>query len=173
MYYSLTLTLIVFAFNAKSFAIAILIFFPSCHSFWKDCQKLNNKPLNFRYQENVWPRSYSLLGHTKTYFLKDCSLSCYLRACGLWYGLWTVTSIHIIQKTQETTRTDRQKLGNKLGINKCNEPKWPCRFYAEWRQPINLFYFLYGKQKTVTTFCQRLFFISVTSSYFSFPFQLL
>ena len=160
MYYSLRLTLIVFAFNAKSFAIDILIFFPSCNSF-------------FRYQENVWSRSYSFLGHTKTYLLKDCSLSCYLRACGTWHGLWTVTSIHSIQKTQETARTGRQKLGNKLAINKCNEPKWPCRFYAEWRQPINLFYFLYGKQKTVTTFFQRLFFISITISYYSFPFQLL
>ena len=53
MYYSLRLTLIVFAINAKSFAIDILIFFPSCNSFWKDCQKLNNKSFNFRYQENV------------------------------------------------------------------------------------------------------------------------
>ena len=44
-----------------------------------------------------------------------------------------------------------------LGINKCNEPKWPCRFYAEWRQPINLFYFLYGPLPTATTFCQPFF----------------
>ena len=29
------------------------------------------------YQESVWPRSDSLLGHTKTFFRKNCSWSCY------------------------------------------------------------------------------------------------
>ena len=70
------------AFNAKSFAIAILVFFsffPSRHFFWTDCQKLFSHCFNFSYQENVWPRSDSFLGHNKAYFHKNCSWSCYSR----------------------------------------------------------------------------------------------
>ena len=52
-----------------------------------------------------------------------------------------------------------------LGINKCNYPKWPCRIYAEWRQPINLFCFLYSPLPTATTFCQLFFEILWSKKY--------
>ena len=51
-------------------------FFPSRHFFWMDCQKLFSKRFMISYQESVWPRSDSFLGHTEKYFLKNCSLSC-------------------------------------------------------------------------------------------------
>ena len=55
---------IAFAFNAKSFAIAILVcfcffvvvfftFFPSRHFFWTGCQKLFSQRFYFSYRENV------------------------------------------------------------------------------------------------------------------------
>ena len=68
--------LIAFPYNAKSFAIAILvflffIFFPSRHFFWTDCQKLFSQRFIMSYQESVWPRSESFLGHTKKSFYKS------------------------------------------------------------------------------------------------------
>ena len=74
-----------FALNAKSFAITVLVFFsffPSRHFFRTDCQKVFSHRFNF-YQKNVWPRFESFLGHTKTYFRKNCSWSCYSRRA--WY----------------------------------------------------------------------------------------
>ena len=71
---------IAFAFNAKSFAIAILvffIFFPSRHFSGRNAKKLFRQRFNFSYQEKVWPRSDSFIGHTKTYFRKNCSCSCH------------------------------------------------------------------------------------------------
>ena len=70
----------------KSFAIAILVFFvffPSCHFFWTDCQKLLSQRFQISYQERLWPRSgHSLyilkksfvkIGvHTKKIFRKNC-----------------------------------------------------------------------------------------------------
>ena len=92
----ISVTIIVFVFNAKTFAIAILVFFsffPSRHFFWMDdCQKLNNQRFNFSYQENVWPRSYSFLGCSKTYLCKKYSLSCSSQVRGTLHSLCTVTS---------------------------------------------------------------------------------
>ena len=44
---------IVFASNAKNFAIAILVFFPSLHFFWTDSQRLFSQRLKISYQESV------------------------------------------------------------------------------------------------------------------------
>ena len=72
-------TVMTIAFNTRTFAISFLFFFsffPSRHFFWMDCQKLFSKRFIISYQESVWPRSDSFLGHTEKYFLKNCSLSC-------------------------------------------------------------------------------------------------
>ena len=72
-------TVMTIAFNTRTFAISFLFFFsffPSRHFFWMDCQKLFSKRFMISYQESVWPRSDSFLGHTEKYFLKNCSLSC-------------------------------------------------------------------------------------------------
>ena len=84
--------LIAFAFNAKSFAIAILVFFFlfffllvnfSGHT----ANKLFHQRFMISYQESVWPRSDSLLGHTKMSFRKYCSTSYYSRR------VWHVTQV--------------------------------------------------------------------------------
>ena len=61
--------LIAFAFNAKSFGIAFLVFFffPSRHFFQTDCQKLFRQRFMISYQESVGPRSDSFLGHSKVF----------------------------------------------------------------------------------------------------------
>ena len=77
-----------FAFNAKSFSIAILAFFNFfllVTFFWTDCQKLFSQRFNINYQESVWPRSESFLGHIKKYSQKNCSSNCYSRP------VWHVT----------------------------------------------------------------------------------
>ena len=81
-----------FAFNAKSFAIVILVFFffPPRHFFWTNYRKLFSQRFNFSYQENVWPRFNLFLGHTRTYFRKNYSSSCYSRR--VWH--MTVAYIH-------------------------------------------------------------------------------
>ena len=96
------LKIITFAFNAKSFAIAILVFsffFFFFHFFWRDCQKLFSECFNLSYEENVWPRSDSFLEHTKTYFRKNCSSSCYSRRVWHMIRLLMLTSIYSIQKS--------------------------------------------------------------------------
>ena len=52
-------------------------FLPSCQLFWTDYQKLFIQFFIMCYQESVWPRSDSFLGHTKYYFCKKCFSSCY------------------------------------------------------------------------------------------------
>ena len=89
---------IAFAFNIKYFTTAVhfvLFLFSFSSLFWMDCQKFNNQRFTFSYQENVWPRFDSLLGHTKIYFLKNCCLSCYSRY------VWHMTRLtHINQHSQ-------------------------------------------------------------------------
>ena len=85
-------------------------FFPSSPFFWTSCQKLFSQRFNISYQESVWPRSDSFLGHTKIISVKIVPEVVTRDACGTWHGLYTVTSIHSIQKS---TRNN-QKLGNKL-----------------------------------------------------------
>ena len=105
--------IIAFAFNAKSFAIAILAFFllfPSCHFFWTDCQKPFSQRFIISYQESVWPRSDSFLERTRKTSRKNCSSSFIYDACGTWHGLCTVNSIHSIQKSTKNS----QKFENKL-----------------------------------------------------------
>ena len=78
-------------------------FFPSRHFFWMDCQKLFREGFNFSYQENVWPRFDSFLGHTQKYFRKNCSLSCYS------WRVWHMTQLmHGHQHSQHTKK--RKKL---------------------------------------------------------------
>ena len=71
-----------FAFNEKSFVIAILVFF-FFFSFvtfsGRTTKKLLNKRFMISYRKSVWPRSESFLGHTKMSFCKYCSTSCYSR----------------------------------------------------------------------------------------------
>ena len=69
-------TITAFAFHAKSFTVTILgfFFFPSFHFFWTDCQNIFREPFIISYQESVWPRSDSFLGHNKMFFCKKCSL---------------------------------------------------------------------------------------------------
>ena len=72
----------VFAFKAKRFAIAFLVFFSffsSRHFLWTDWQKLFSECIIISYGESVWPRSDSFLGHTKKSFRKKCPSGCYLR----------------------------------------------------------------------------------------------
>ena len=57
--------------------LLVFSFFPSRHFFWKDCQKHLSEPFIISYQESVWPRSDSFLGHIKRLFNKNCFLSCY------------------------------------------------------------------------------------------------
>ena len=64
-----------FAFDAESFAIAILVFF-FLSFLWTDCQKIFRQRFMISYLENVWPRSDSFFGRTKRYFHKNCSSSC-------------------------------------------------------------------------------------------------
>ena len=96
---------IAFPCNARSFAIAILFFFFSFYSlFWMDCQKLSNKRFLIFYKENAWPRSDSILGHTKKSFRRICSWSFYSRH--VWH---TIQLMHCYQhsqhpKAQETAR---------------------------------------------------------------------
>ena len=85
-------------------------FFSFSTGFWTDCLKLFTKRFMTNYQETLWSRSDSFLGHTKTSFRKKWSEVVIRDASGIWYGLYMVTSIHNIQKS---TRTN-QKLGNKL-----------------------------------------------------------
>ena len=42
-----------FAGNTKSFAISILVFFPSCDFFWSDFQMLVRERFNISDQENL------------------------------------------------------------------------------------------------------------------------
>ena len=68
--------LIAFVFNAKSFVIFFLFFFFSS-LFLDGLPKLFSQRFMISYQESVWPRSDSFLGHTKKSFRKNCSRSCY------------------------------------------------------------------------------------------------
>ena len=45
----------------------------------RTAKKLFNQCFIISYQESVWPRSDSFLGHTKMSFRKYCSTSCYSR----------------------------------------------------------------------------------------------
>ena len=80
------------------------IFFSFYSLFWMDCQKLSNKRFLIIYKENAWPRSDSILGHTKKSFRKICSWSFYSRH--VWH---TIQLMHCYQhsqhpKAQETAR---------------------------------------------------------------------
>ena len=122
-----TQPVIAFAFNAKSFAIAILVFFsffPSRHFFWTDCQKLFSQHFNFSYQENVWPRFDLFLGYTKTYFRKNFSWSCYSRR--VWHMtrlICTVTSMHSVQKSTRNCQNRPPKTRKKV-IRMYNSSRW-------------------------------------------------
>ena len=104
--------IIAFAFNAKSFAIAILVFFifPSHHLFWTDCQKLFSQCFIISFHESMWPRSDSFLGHIKK-SLNIVPQVVIWDVCGTWHDLCAVTNVHSIQKSTRNS----QKLGNKLG----------------------------------------------------------
>ena len=93
-----------FVFNAKSFAVAILFFFLYRPFSLEDCQKIFSQRFKSSYQESVWPRSGSFLGHTKKYFLKYCFLSCYSWHVPQMTCRWTVTSIHNIQKGRRNSQ---------------------------------------------------------------------
>ena len=93
----------------KSFAIAILVFFvffPSCHFFWTDCQKLLSQRFQISYKERLWPRS----GHS-LYILKKSFVKIVVRdACGTWHSFSMIIGT---RSTQKSTRNN-QKRGSKL-----------------------------------------------------------
>ena len=79
------------------------VFFPSRHFFWSDCQKLFRERFKISYQEMVWARSDSFLGHTKECFRKNCSSSCYSR------HVWHMTRlIHGNQHSQDPKKHKEQ-----------------------------------------------------------------
>ena len=78
-----TTTIIAFAFNAKSFLIACLVFV-----FFFILVTFSGRTVEsftITYQESVWPRSDLFLGHTKNSFRKNCSSSYYS------WRLWHMT----------------------------------------------------------------------------------
>ena len=85
-------------------------FFPSRPFFWTSCQKLFSQRFNISYQESVWSRSDSFLGHTKNYFRKNCSRSSYSRC--VWHMTWFMQGNQHSQHPKSTR--NNQKLGNKL-----------------------------------------------------------
>ena len=118
---------IAFAFNAKSFAIAILVFFfffSFSPLFLDGLQKLFSQHFNFSYQENVRPIFDLFLGHTKTYFRKNVSWSCYSRR--VWHMtrlICTVTSMHSIQKSTRNCQNRPPKTRKKV-IRMHNSSRW-------------------------------------------------
>ena len=91
------------AFNAKSFAIAILVFFsffPSRHFFWTDCQKLFRViVLIFVIKKTCDQDLAHSLDTTMHIFIKIVPEVVIHDACGTWHGLCTVTSIYNVQKS--------------------------------------------------------------------------
>ena len=87
---------------------SVFSFSPSRHFFWTDCQNLFSQRFIISYQESVWPRSDSFLGHTKKSLYKIVPQVVTHDACGTWHGLCTVTSIHSHQKSTRIS----QELGN-------------------------------------------------------------
>ena len=75
-----------------------------------DCQKLFSERFKIIYQESVWPRFDSFIGHAKNYSIKTVpEIIC--DACGTGHNLRRVNSIH---NSQQSTRNS-QNLRNKLG----------------------------------------------------------
>ena len=92
-------------FNKQTLKSSPTSCFPSRQFFWKDCQKLFSHRFNFSYQENVWPRSDSFIGRTKTYFDKYISWSWYSRC--VWHMILLKHAFTAPKKAQETVRTDQ------------------------------------------------------------------
>ena len=92
-----------FAFKAKSFAIAILLlfFYSFSFSFLMGCQKFFRQRFMINNQECMWRRSGSFLGHTKKYSHKIPHVPhiAICDTCSTWHCLFTITSIHRIQKS--------------------------------------------------------------------------
>ena len=63
-------------------------------------------------------------------------------AYGTWYSLCTVTSIYSIQKHTRDFQNRPPETRRRVLVNAISQNESPC--HAEWRQPINLFCFLYG-----------------------------
>ena len=62
--------------------VVSIFFFLSFFFFlrlWLTAKNLFSECFMIRYQESMWPRSDSFLGHTKMPFRKFCSTSCYLQ----------------------------------------------------------------------------------------------
>ena len=110
MYFDIVAGVIAFAFNAESFAIAILVFFLFfllVTFSWRSAEKLFSKRFLVSYQENVWPRSDSFLGHTKMSFRKYCSTSCYSRR------VWHMTQLmHGNQHSKHPKKYKKQSARN-------------------------------------------------------------
>ena len=96
------------------------LFFPFRHLFWTDCPKLLSQCFNFSYQQNFLmkksrKRSDSFLGHTKIYFHKNCSSSCYSRI--VWHKIRFMQRNQHLQhpkKDNKLPESIAKKLGNKL-----------------------------------------------------------
>ena len=81
---------IAFAFKHKKLCNCLSRFFsfsPSRHFFRTDCQKLFSQRFMISYQESVWPRSDSFLGHAKKSFRKNCSSTFYS------WRVWHITRL--------------------------------------------------------------------------------
>ena len=97
--------IVVFMFNAKSFAIAILVFFYFFFSFSSlfldELPKDFSKRFNISYLERMRPRSDSILKVKDT--VKSISVKIVPQVvirdpCGTWHELCTITNIYSIQK---------------------------------------------------------------------------
>ena len=84
--------------------LPLFFLFPFSTGLWTDCLKLFSKRFNINYQGSMWPRSDSFVGHTKKYFHKNCSWSCYLQ------GVWHMTRLkHGNQHSQHPKKHKKEQ----------------------------------------------------------------
>ena len=91
------------AHNALQLPFFFFFFFSFRTGFSTDCLKLFSKGFIINYQENVWPRSDSFLGHLNKSFRKTCFWSCYSRH--VWHMKWP---IHSNQHSQHPKKHKKQ-----------------------------------------------------------------
>ena len=107
-YYKLLVT---FAYYIKSFAIAILLFFPSFLApFLTDCQNFFKECFVILYPESMWRTLDPFIVHTKKCFHKNYCSGCYSQRVCTWHDLFTVTSVYSIRKSTRNSQKLRSKL---------------------------------------------------------------
>ena len=89
--------------NALQLPLFFIFFSSYSTGFWMDCLKPFGKRFLINYQENVWPKSDSLLGLTKRSFRKKCCSSCCSRRV-----LHMISLIHRNQRWQYPKKHKKQ-----------------------------------------------------------------